>query len=120
MARPGRRRVGARTIVLARRPGTRGSRRGRRPAPNHHRGRGTLRRLGHRVRRGRHAQNATLGGLTTPETGIARLIAQNLSNGEIAEQLVLSVNTVETRVRNIPAKQGIASRVELAVLIEQG
>jgi ATP/maltotriose-dependent transcriptional regulator MalT len=78
-----------------------------------------LRRLGHRVRRESHRDAAALPGLTARETEIVRLIAAGLSNREVAERLVLSVKTVETHVRNVFAKLGVSSRVELAVLVER-
>jgi DNA-binding CsgD family transcriptional regulator/tetratricopeptide (TPR) repeat protein len=78
-----------------------------------------LRRLGHRVRRQSHRAAEALPGLTSRETEVVRLVAAGLSNREVAERLVLSVKTVETHVRNVFAKLGVSSRVELAVLVER-
>jgi DNA-binding NarL/FixJ family response regulator len=79
-----------------------------------------LRRLGHRVRRPAAARAGTLlEGLTAREEEIAQLVAAGLSNPEIAERLVLSVKTVETHLRNVYAKLGVSSRVELATRIER-
>jgi DNA-binding NarL/FixJ family response regulator len=79
-----------------------------------------LRRLGHRVRRPAAAREGTLlEGLTAREEEIAQLVASGLSNPEIAERLVVSVKTVETHLRNIYAKLGVSSRVELATRIER-
>jgi len=51
--------------------------------------------------------------LTPREREIAGLVAQALSNREIAERLFLSERTVEGHVRNILARTGTSSRVEL-------
>lgn len=48
------------------------------------------------------------------EREIAGLIAAGRTNREVAEQLVLSTRTIEAHVRNIYAKLGVRSRVELA------
>ena len=71
-----------------------------------------LRRLGHRV--SRPARGATDGPLTPREREIADLVADGHTNREIAEQLVLSTRTIEAHLRNIYAKLGVRSRVELA------
>jgi DNA-binding NarL/FixJ family response regulator len=72
-----------------------------------------LRRLGHRVRRtGREADGSE--SLTTREREIADLVAAGRTNREVAEQLVLSPKTIEAHLRNIYAKLGVRSRVELA------
>jgi DNA-binding CsgD family transcriptional regulator len=52
--------------------------------------------------------------LSPRETEVAGLIAQAMSNRQIADRLVLSERTVETHVRNILAKLGVATRVEIA------
>jgi DNA-binding NarL/FixJ family response regulator len=70
-----------------------------------------LRRLGHRVLR---PAAATPDGLTAREREIADLIAAGRTNREVAGQLVLSTRTIEAHVRNIYAKLGVRSRVELA------
>ena len=54
--------------------------------------------------------------LTAREAEILSLLGQRYSNGEIAEQLVLSVRTVERHVANIYAKTGITSRREAVAL----
>ncbi len=51
--------------------------------------------------------------LTVREREIVRLIAQGLSNGEIAGQLVLSKRTVEKHIANILSKLGLTNRTQL-------
>ena len=71
-----------------------------------------LRRLGHRVVR--PARTADGDPLTAREREIAELVAAGRTNREVAEQLVLSTRTIEAHLRNIYAKLGVRSRVELA------
>src|SRR5262249_9198954 len=51
--------------------------------------------------------------LTAREREVAELVAQALSNREVARTLVLSERTVESHVRSILAKTGLTSRTEL-------
>ena len=51
--------------------------------------------------------------LTDREAQIAALAARGLSNREIADELVLSVRTVETYVYRAMQKRGVATRAEL-------
>ncbi len=53
--------------------------------------------------------------LTPTEAKVADLVAQRLSNPEVARQLFLSRRTVESHVSHVLAKLGVSSRVELAV-----
>ena len=79
-----------------------------------------LRGLGHRVRR--LAPEAIVGGLgplTPREREIADLVADGRTNREVASQLVLSAKTIEAHLRNIYAKLGVRSRVELARELER-
>lgn len=52
-------------------------------------------------------------GLTEREREVLKLIADGLSNQEVAERLVISVKTVERHRANILAKLGLHSRTEL-------
>jgi len=52
--------------------------------------------------------------LTSREQEIAALVAEALSNREIAERLVISKRTVDAHVEHIYTKLGISSRMELA------
>lgn len=52
--------------------------------------------------------------LSAREREVAELVADALSNREIAARLVLSERTVETHVRSILAKLGFATRTEIA------
>ncbi len=54
------------------------------------------------------------GELTPTERRVAELAAQGLSNKEIAQTLVVTVNTVEFHLRNAYAKLQIRSRAQLA------
>jgi DNA-binding CsgD family transcriptional regulator len=73
-----------------------------------------LRRLGHRVlRTSRETADGPLAALTAREREIALLVAAGRTNREVAEQLVLSARTIEAHLRNVYAKLGVRSRVEL-------
>jgi DNA-binding CsgD family transcriptional regulator len=53
-------------------------------------------------------------GLTPQEGAVARLVAQGLTNREVAAQLVVSLNTIEYHLKNVYSKLGITSRSQLA------
>jgi DNA-binding CsgD family transcriptional regulator len=65
----------------------------------------------------RRAAAEKFGGLTQREREVALLIAQGMSNREIADQLVLSERTVESHVANILFKLGFASRTQVAAWV---
>ncbi len=48
--------------------------------------------------------------LTAREVEVIRLVAQGLTNAQIAEQLVLSPHTVHSHVRSILSKLGVSTR----------
>jgi non-specific serine/threonine protein kinase len=53
-------------------------------------------------------------GLTSREWEIAGLVAEGLSNREIAGRLVISKRTVDAHIEHIYSKLGVSSRVQLA------
>lgn len=52
--------------------------------------------------------------LTEAEERIAHLVAESLTNKEIARRLKISIRTVESHVSHILAKKGFSNRVEIA------
>jgi predicted ATPase/DNA-binding CsgD family transcriptional regulator len=60
------------------------------------------------------AQRPGSGPLTRREREIGALVAEGLTNAQIARQLVISSRTVDSHVTNIYTKLGISSRVQLA------
>jgi ATP/maltotriose-dependent transcriptional regulator MalT len=82
-----------------------------------------LRKLGRAVHRrserGR-ADGSGVDSLTGRELEVARLVVDRRTNPEIAAELFLSIKTVETHMRNIFRKLDVASRVEVARIVEAG
>jgi DNA-binding NarL/FixJ family response regulator len=62
------------------------------------------------------AERAALSALTTRETDVLRLVATGLSNGDIAERLVVSEGTVKTHLNRAMAKLNLSSRAQAVVL----
>ena len=78
--------------------------------------RSALRGAGTRLRHWTHADRPAFGwdSLTDAERRIADLVAQGLSNRQVANRVFLSTHTVAFHLRHIFWKLGITSRVQLA------
>ncbi len=66
---------------------------------------------GEQALRDLRAARAEAGLLTTREREVLALVAQGLSNPEIAQRLVLSTHTVHRHVANLMRKLGVTSRI---------
>jgi two-component system response regulator NreC len=65
------------------------------------------------LRRDTDEQEPPMDDLTPREQEVLTLIAEGLSNGEIAEQLVISIKTVDRHRENIMRKLNLHNRVDL-------
>ena len=54
-------------------------------------------------------------GITAREAEVLGLVAEGLTNVQVAERLFLSPRTVDTHVANLLAKAGVPSRTQLRV-----
>lgn len=64
------------------------------------------------------SKTTVAGGLSAREREVAMRIHRGMSNREIAEELVLSVRTVDTHVQRILGKLGFSSRAQIAAWYE--
>ena len=80
-----------------------------------------LRQLGIRRRSRAAGRRPVAGwsGLTPAEQATSNLVAQGLSNQQVAEQMYVSAHTVAYHLRNVFRKLGISSRVELARVVAE-
>ncbi len=67
-----------------------------------------------RIGRGRGTIEEPWHPLTAREFEVARLIAEGLTNGEIADQLDIAPKTASSHVEHILAKLGVTRRAEIA------
>lgn len=58
--------------------------------------------------------------LSLSETRVARLVAEGLSDEEIADRLAISVVTVSAELAEVLRKLGLLSRTELALVVPEG
>jgi RNA polymerase sigma factor (sigma-70 family) len=72
-----------------------------------------------RVRRWQEEVAQVRESLTEREQEVLALVAGGLSNKEIAQQLTVTVRTVDFHVSNILRKLDVASRVEAAVWVKE-
>ncbi|MBI4670098.1 MAG: helix-turn-helix transcriptional regulator [Chloroflexi bacterium] len=66
---------------------------------------------------GEHIGRLALDTLTEREQQVLALVAQGLSNAQIAERLVISEKTVRNHITHILAKLGLCTRSELIALV---
>ena len=64
------------------------------------------------ARRASQQEQLAVPGLTARELEVLRLVAKGMSNKDVAEELVISENTVKNHVRNILEKLHLHSRME--------
>ena len=77
--------------------------------------RDSLRALSATTKAASSTDNLDIPSLTEQEVRILTLIAEGLTNSDIAEVLTVSLNTVKTHVRNIFVKLGVSDRTQAAI-----
>jgi DNA-binding NarL/FixJ family response regulator len=77
--------------------------------------RDSLKALSATTKRASSAENLDIPSLTEQEIRILTLIAEGLTNSDIAEVLTVSPNTVKTHVRNVFVKLGVSDRTQAAI-----
>ncbi len=77
--------------------------------------RDSLKALSATTKRTSSAENIDIPSLTEQEIRILTMIAEGLTNSDIAEVLTVSLNTVKTHVRNIFVKLGVSDRTQAAI-----
>ncbi len=77
--------------------------------------RDSLKALSATTKRTSSADNLDIPSLTEQEIRILTMIAEGLTNSDIAEVLTVSPNTVKTHVRNIFVKLGVSDRTQAAI-----
>ena len=65
----------------------------------------------------KRSQTGTGAELTPQERMVARLVAEGRTNRQVAEELYVSVKTVEHHLSRIYAKLGVRSRVQMAAAL---
>ncbi len=60
--------------------------------------------------------SATLDSLTQQEARVLELLAQGMSNPEIADALVVSGNTIKSHVQSVLRKLGVSDRTQAALV----
>jgi DNA-binding CsgD family transcriptional regulator len=83
--------------------------------------RSCLRAVGTRIRHWRNQDRPAFGwgSLTDTERRIADLVAEGLSNRQVASQVFLSSHTVAFHLRHVFWKLGVSSRVQLARMVAE-
>lgn len=66
-----------------------------------------------------HAPHPHLQGLTSREADVADLLSRGLSNGQIADRLILSRKTVANYVSTVMLKLGATTRGEAATIVRE-